>query len=227
MTGDSFLRDMLRLAKKDILIELRRAHELLSVLAFALSSILISSFAWRGVLTVEPEIVSATIWIVIYFSSILILTTSFAREVDRGTFEGLRGLPCPAHSILAGKILYGGSILLIVLISTIGFSIIFMNIDMGIVLPILIVFFVGVCNLALAGSIVSAIVMYSEGKTLLLSFLFFPVSIPILIPGTQGVGKIISGSNLLDVLPEIKLLIAYFLAVFSISIFLFGYIFEE
>ncbi len=227
MSEGATLRHVFALAKKDILIELRRAHEFVSILAFAVTSILVSSFAWKGALTLSPEVISATLWIVVYFSSILALTTSFAREVDRGTIDGLRSLPCPAYSILLGKVLYGGVILLVVLLSTVLSSVVFLNIGASVLPTLLFVFFVGVMDLALIGSIVSALVMYSEGKTLLLSFLFFPVSVPILIPGTQAAGRIIDDASLLDVLPELRLLLSFLLAVVAISILLFRHVFLE
>jgi len=227
MADDSIISFSIKLALKDLVIELRRAHEFMSILAFALTSILISSFALRGVLILSSEVVSATLWIVIYFSSILTLTTSFSREVDRGTIEGLRSLPCPSYAILIGKVFYGAVILFTVLVATILSSTIFLNIRLSVIPNLMIVFAVGVIDLAIVGSIVSAIVMYSEGKTLLLSFLFFPVSVPILIPGTQAAGKLISGMGLLEILPELRLLAAFLMAIIAISILLFRHVFIE
>ena len=227
MADEDLMRNALKLAKKDLVIEARRAHEFMSILAFALSSILIGSFAWRGVLILSSEVISATLWIVIYFSSILSLTTSFSREVDRGTIEGLRSLPCSSYAILMGKVLYGVVVLFTVTLATILSAVLFLNIELSAVPSLIGVFMMGVVDLALIGSIVSAIVMYSEGKTLLLSFLFFPVSVPILIPGTQAVGKIISGTGLLGVMPELRLLLAFLLAIVAVSMLLFRHVFLE
>jgi heme exporter protein B len=199
----------------------------MSILAFAITSILISSFAWRGMLVLKPETVSATLWIVIYFSSILTLTTSFSREVDRGTLAGLRSLPCPTYTILIGKIIYGSAILFTVLITTILSAIIFLNLEVSSMLSLWLIFSIGVIDLALVGSMISAIVMYSEGKILLLSFLFFPVSVPVLIPGTQAVSRILSGTNLIGILPEFRLLLSFLLAIIAISIIIFRFIFIE
>jgi len=227
MADEALLSYAMKLARKDLTIELRRVHEFMSILAFALTSVLISSFAWRGLLVLSPEVVSATLWIVIYFSSILALTTSFSREVDRGTIEGLRSLPCPAYTILIGKIIYGVVILFTVFMATILSAIIFLNIRLVVLPSLIVVFSLGVIDLAIIGSIVSAIVMYSEGKTLLLSFLFFPVSIPVLIPGIQAVGMIISGTGLSGVIPELRLLGSFLFAVVAVSILLFRYVFHE
>lgn len=216
-----------KLAKKDIIIEFRRAHEIISIIAFALTSVLLSSFAWRSLLVLNTEVVSAMLWTVIYFSSILSLTTSFSREVDRGTIEGLRSLPCPAYTILIGKIIYGFAIIFTVLLATILSANIFLNISLALLPGLIIVFTMGVLDLAVIGSIVSAIVMYSEGKTLLLSFLFFPISVPILIPGTLAVSKLISGTGLYGILQELRLLSSFLLGVSAVSILLFRYVFNE
>jgi heme exporter protein B len=227
MADEALIGNALKLAVKDLVIEARRAHEFMSILAFALSSILIGSFAWRGVLILSPEVVSATLWIVVYFSSILTLTTSFSREVDRGTIEGLRSLPCSSYAILLGKVLYGAVVLFTVTVATLLSAALFLNIGISLLPSLFAVFVMGVLDLALVGSVVSAIVMYSEGKTLLLSFLFFPVSVPILIPGTHAVGKIISGEGLLSVTPELRLLLAFLLAIVAVSMLLFRHVFTE
>jgi heme exporter protein B len=217
----------IKLAVKDITVELRRPHELLSILAFTLSSVIVSSFAWRNILNPEPVVVSAAMWVIIYFASILTLTTSFAREVDRGTIDGLRSLPCPPYSVLVGKMIYGCVTLFIVLVSLIGSSFIFLNLNTSAMPSLVTVFLLGVIDLALMGSIMSAVLMYSEGKNLLLAFLFFPVSVPILLPGIQACSKIIAGTSVWDVVPEIRLLFAFMLGVMAVSMILFKEIFLE
>ncbi|MBA7469735.1 hypothetical protein GH157_03040 [archaeon] len=213
MADEDLMGNALKLAMKDLVIEARRAHEFMSILAFALSSILISSFAWRGVLVLGPEVISATLWIVVYFSSILTLTTSFAREVDRGTIEGLRSLPCSSFAILLGKVLYGAVIMFTVMVATVLSATLFLNIELSVVPSLFVVFVMGVIDLALIGSVISAIVI--------------PVSVPILIPGTQAVGKVISGEGLLSVMPELRLLLAFLLAIVAVSMLLFRHVFLE
>jgi heme exporter protein B len=227
MSAEDSITMAFRLAVKDLTVELRRPHELLSIIAFTLSSVIVSSFAWRDILNPEPVVVSAAMWVIVYFASILALTTSFAREVDRGTIDGLRSLPCPSHSVLVGKMIYGCVTLIIVLGSLICSSFIFLNLELSVVPLLLIVFSLGVVDLALMGSIMSAVLMYSEGKNLLLAFLFFPVSVPILLPGIQAASKIIAGSPFWDIIPEMRLLIAFMLGVLAVSLLLFKELFIE
>jgi heme exporter protein B len=172
-------------------------------------------------------VIAAAMWVVIFFASILVLTTSFAREVDRGTIDGLRSIPCPPYAILAGKIIYGMITLIIVLLTLVLSSLLFLNLNTSLVLGLTIIFIIGAIDFALMGSMISAILMYSEGKNLLLAFIFFPVSVPVLLPGIQASAKILAGESLMSALPEIRLLFAFMLAVITASMTLFQEIFLE
>ncbi|OGD46585.1 hypothetical protein A3K69_02865 [Candidatus Bathyarchaeota archaeon RBG_16_57_9] len=227
MRTESALSVAVRLAVKDLTVELRRPHELLSIIAFTLSSVVVSSFSWKAVLGLDPVVISATLWVIVYFASILALTTSFAREVDRGTIDGLRSLPCPPYAVLVGKMVYGVVTLFIVLASLLASSLFFMNLDASALPALLVVFALGAVDFALMGSIMSAVLMYSEGKNLLLAFLFFPVSVPVLLPGIQAGAKVLSGAGLASVVPELRLLLAFMLAVVAVSVTLFKEIFLE
>ena len=219
--------DVISYAIKDLIVELRRPHELLSIIAFTLSSIIVSSFSWRTLLILDPLVISAAMWVVIFFASILVLTTSFAREVDRGTIDGLRSIPCPPYAVLAGKMIYGIITLVIVLLSLIFSSLLFLNLSTALIIPLVIIFTIGAIDFALMGSMMSAVLMYSEGKNLLLAFLFFPVSVPILLPGIQAGSKILAGEPLMALMPEIRLLVAFMFIVIAASMTLFQEIFLE
>ena len=52
--SENTLSYALKLARKDLIVELRRPHELLSIIAFTLSSIIVSSFSWRTILILDP-----------------------------------------------------------------------------------------------------------------------------------------------------------------------------
>jgi heme exporter protein B len=217
----------LKLARKDLIVELRRPHELISIIAFTLSSIIVSSFSWRTLLILDPLVISAAMWIVIFFASILVLTTSFAREIDRGTIDGLRSLPCPPFAVLAGKIIYGMVTLVLVFLSLILSSLLFLNLNTALIPGLVLIFIVGAIDFALIGSMMSAVLMYSEGKNLLLAFLFFPVSVPILLPGIQAGAKVLNGEPIMALMPELRLLFAFMLAVIAASMTLFQEVFQE
>ena len=223
----SILNNALKLTNKDLRVEFRRSYEFLSIITFAVSSVLIVSFNWRNITIPSAQVISIILWVITFFSSILILTTSFAREVDRGTIDGLRSIPIEAESVLLGKFFYGFILMIFIIIISLLSSIIFMNVNPSYFFSLIFNFFIGYLNLMFVGSIISALLIYSEGKTLLMSFLLLPASIPVLIPGTQMTSKILEGMSILEAIPEMRLLSAYFILISLASIFLFPQIFSE
>ncbi len=223
-----FFSAAFRIAAKDLAVEFKRAYEILSILTFSVSSILICSFAWGGAITASPEVTSAALWIILFFASVLTFTTSFTREMDRGTLGGLKTLPCSPASILFGKILYAMVLLLLVEGVMLPFSFVFLNLKIpGGLLDFLLILILGVTDLSIAGSFVSGLVMFSEGKTLLLSFILFPVCVPVLIPSVLATVKIINSAASVDVMSELRLLLAFLLSVVAVANLTFKFVLEE
>ena len=148
-----------------------------------------------------------------------------------GTLGGLKTLPCSPLAILAGKIIYGTALLLFVECVLIPAAIIFLNLhlDTGMqFLALLFVSILGAVCLAFAGSFISGLVMFSEGKTLLLSFLLIPICIPALLPSVGATKKLLSpGCTIADVMPELRLLIAFLLLITAVMTLTFKFVLEE
>ncbi|UYZ40573.1 MAG: heme exporter protein CcmB [Candidatus Methanospirare jalkutatii] len=227
----------LKIAEKDLRVEFRRPYELLSVLTFSLASILVCggslSAVSEAIVSVVPEAIAkseevsaaisaavsaAFLWTILFFASILVFTTSFTREADKGTLLGLKTIPCNALAILLGKILYSAALLFLIEIVLFVCAVVFLNAAFR--AEIFFVFFLSALSLASAGSFISALVMFSEGKTLLLSFLLFPVSLPVLISGSAAIAK---G----EIMPAIELLIAFLLLIFLVMSLTFEFVIEE
>lgn len=217
-----------RIAWKDLKVEFRRSYEVLSILTFSLSSILICSFAWGGALTTSPEVSAAALWVILFFTSVLTFTTSFTREIDRGTLGGLKTLPCSPLSILLGKILYAAVLLLIVESVMLPLAFVFFNLKAPTgLIPMFLVFTLGTIDLSIVGSLISGLVMFSESKTLLLSFLLFPVCVPVLVPSVLATVKIMSSTLEVDVGPELRLLLACLLSTAAVATLTFRFLLEE
>lgn len=222
------LIDSLNIARRDLLIETRRMYEIVSTIFFSASTVILASIAWGTPLSITVEEGAASIWIIIFFTSILSFTTSFAREMDRGTLGGLRTLPSSPFAILLGKVFYTIALMMLVLLVILPLSIVFLNIQPSLkIFELLLILFIGIVNLSFAGSFVSSIVMYSEGKTLLLPFLLFPISIPVFVPALLSTEKILEGLSLSDYSGELRLLGAFLILILMISLFAFETILEE
>ena len=223
-----FLSSALRIAEKDLKAEFRRAYEILSILVFSVSSILVCSFAWGSTLANRADVAAAALWVILFFASVLAFTTSFTREMDRGTIGGLKTLPCSPSAVLFGKILYAIVLLFLVESVLLVFSSVFLNLRLSErLVEFWLIFFIGMVDLAFAGSFVSGLVMFSEGKTLLLSFLLFPVCMPALIPSVLATEKIVNGSGMIDLIPELRMLFAFLLSITAVASLTFKFVLEE
>ncbi len=69
--------------------------------------------------------------------------------------------------------------------------------------------------------------MFSEGKTLLLSFLLFPACMPVLLPSVLATEKIVNGLSLASLVPELRLLLAFLLSVTAVAGLTFKFVLEE
>ncbi len=222
-----FTRAAVGIASKDLLIEFRRSYELISIFMFSLGSILICKFAFGIASAPPPEVAAALLWLILFFTSILTFTTSFMREADMGTLGGLKTLPCSPIAILTGKIIYGIALLLFVECVLIPSGVIFLSMPVGAqLLPLLLVCVLGAVCLAFAGSFISGLVMFSEGKTLLLSFLLIPVCIPALLSAVVATKKVLAGYAIWDI-QELRLLLAFILLITAVMALTFKSVLEE
>lgn len=228
MTPVGFLSAAIRIAEKDLKTELRRAYEIVSILVFSAGSILLCSLAWSNTIANRPEVASAALWIILFFASVLTFTTSFTREMDRGTLGALKTLPCSPSAIFFGKALYAIALLSLITGVLLLFSGVFLNVTFfENLLETSLIFFLGVVNLAFAGSFVSGLVMFSEGKTLLLPFLLFPICMPALVPAVLATEKIVTGLSLISVIPEVRLLFAFLCLIIVLVSLAFKFIIQE
>lgn len=223
--GSAGLHHVWLLAIKDLRTEFRRPYEVISLLTFPLGAVLIASLTLSGG-RVPPEMVASLIWILLLFLTILTYTTSFVRESDRGTLSGLKSLPCSPLAILGGKVVYGTLLILLVGSVLLFFTGLFLPLDLGgRYAEFLLIYALGVTGLSLAAAFVSGLVMFSEGSTLLLSFLLIPVSVPVLIPAVRGTTGLLSGTT--EVLPALQLLLAFLGLILAVILLTFACVLQE
>jgi len=213
---------------KDLRLELRRKYEIFSMFTFALLSIISFSFSLGPAPSNVLDVIPTSLWVIILFTGIISFTTVFIREMDKGTMDGLRSLPSSPQAIFLGKTFYCFILMGIVEFVLIPASMILFNYSFNSDLALVILTFVlGTFNIALIGSMVSALTMYSESKTILIPLLTFPLIPGSLIPSVTATMKLAFGANLSLILPELRLIVAFLLAILLASWLIFEYVFYE
>src|SRR5260221_12996454 len=102
-----FLKIALLVLKKDFAIEVRSLEILSTTLFFAVSCVLIFSFAFveEGRAIDNAMVASAILWIAVAFAGLLALGRTFERERYGETLRALLLAPAPRAAIYVGKLL--------------------------------------------------------------------------------------------------------------------------
>ena len=168
------------------------------------------------------------VWVIFLFAGTFGFYTTFTREMEQGTINGLRLVPTPSWVILIGKVIYGFILMAILEIVVVPISMAMFNYSFNShAILILLTFILGTLDLAVAGAIVSGLTMYGESKTILLPLLMFPLVLPVIIPCVVLTGKMIEGITFSAAIPELRI-IAFILTVLIVTaILLFDYVLED
>jgi heme exporter protein B len=197
------------------------------MLAFAILSIFCLSLA-LGPIGIAIDIVPPFLWMIILFTGMFSFTTVFIREIDMRTIDGLRSLPSSPQAILLGKTFFCLVLMIIVEACLVPLSMVFFNYSFNSnPFLVLLLFILGSFDIAIIGSMISALTMYAESRTLMIPFLTFPLILGVLIPCITGTSKLMIGVGLFDILPELRFLIVFLLAISVISWLTFEYVFYE
>src|ERR687888_2740731 len=108
-----FVRTALLVLKKDFAIEVKTLEIVMTTLFFAVSCVLVFSFAFVKEGQAPPDAAAGILWIAISFSGTLALGRTFERERYGETLRALLLAPAPRAAIYVGKLL-GIVVLLVV-----------------------------------------------------------------------------------------------------------------
>ena len=214
-----YLRPVLALLWKDVLLELRTKDIVVSVLVFALLVIVIFNFAIdpspRMVAIVAPGI----LWVAVTFGGILGLTRSFALEKERGNIHGLMLTPVGRDAIFFGKML--GTFVFMVVVELAVFPIFAVLFNIEVFLPGLIpTALLATLGIAALGTVFSAMALNTRSREVMLPLLFLPVVIPVIVAAVEASGIIIGGGDSGDLarwLPLLGVFDAIFLVVCPVA----------
>jgi heme exporter protein B len=173
-----YVTDVVTLARKDLLLELRARDTLPAMLLFVVTSLVVFHFA----LPADASQVAARglLWVAIVFTAILGLTRAFVAEREQRLMDGLLLAPCDRSAIWLAK----------------GIAVLaFLGLAEVVALPAFALFFSGIgwaaiagvvladLGIAAVGTLLAAMASVSRVRELLLPLLFLPLAIPIIVGG--------------------------------------------
>ena len=220
----SGLSAALAIAKKDIIIQLRKKFEVFSMFLFALIAVLSFSFALVSQGSIPEDVGSAMLWVIIFFMGMFGFAPIFLSESETGTLRGLATAPIPAWSVYVGKVIYGFvlmgmvEIFLVPIISLLfGFS--FLN-NLPLTIAVLVI---GTLDLAAVGAMASALTMPSEAKATVFPLVYFPTATSGLILLIEITKIIVLGPGLIPIMLLFEILLAHLIAMLTLSASVFHF----
>lgn len=206
---------LFNVVKKEFAVNLRQRAVFASMLMFSLTSLACMSLALRGA-ALEPELLSALLWIIIFFAS-----TALDRTFDDEAITTLK-IYGDSQSILFGKIIY--SLLSMILVSMFILPIFIILFDCAVNEPLnlLITIILGLCGISCAGTLISAISSVASVRSGLFPILLFPIILPLFMSAIELTLSAFAGSEFTISL-MISMLI-YDLILLTASSILFDYL---
>lgn len=230
----SGIRAALKIARKDIVSQIRKKFEIFSMLLFALIAGLVFSFALPTALVEdlggEAAIGAALIWVIVFFTGMFGFSPIFLAESESGTLRGLSVAPIPAWSVYIGKVIYGFVLMVLVEIFIIPIIQVLFGFTMFNEEPLLTVvtLLIGTLDLAAVGSMASALTMPSESKATIFPLVYFPTATSGLILLTEITRVLATGTTIVIAvgltIPILFIaLLAHLVAMITLSAVVFNF----
>jgi len=187
-----FLRTALLVFKKDFAIEVKTLEILVTTLFFAVSCVLVFSFAFVKEGQAPPDAAAGILWIAIAFSGTLALGRTFERERYAETLRALLLAPAPRPALYVGKLL--GILVLLALDAIILVPLIALLFTAPLFArPLLLLLLLagGTVGFAAVGTLFAAMLIRSRTRDVLLPILLYPITVPVIICGVRGTASLL------------------------------------
>jgi heme exporter protein B len=174
----AYLSDVVALARKDLLLELRARDTLPAMLLFVAAALVIFHFALpKG----SGELAGVgLLWVAIVFTALLGLARTFVAEREQDVLDGLVLAPSDRSAIWFGKALAALAFLVSAEVVALPlFALFFSGIDGSTVAAVALAD-VGICAV---GVLVAGMAIVTRARELLLPVLFLPLAIPVIVGG--------------------------------------------
>ena len=187
-----FLKVALLVLKKDVAIEIKSREILYTTLFFAVSCVVIFSFALLKQGEVREGVGAGILWIAIAFAGTLALGRTFERERYGETLRALLLAPAPRPAIYVGKLL--GVVLLLLLAEALLTPLIALMFHAALFArPLLMaaLLVTGTVGFAAVGTLFAAMLVRVRTRDVMLPILLYPITIPVIIAGVWGTSALL------------------------------------
>ena len=214
--------------RKDLRIEFRTRYGVSAVIMFLLITVAVILYSTPGE-QLQPSILSALIWIALFFGAMTGLARSFVSEEERGTALLLR-LYADGESVFLGKLVYNIALMLALAASAVLFFLFFFTRDFHIRdwPAFLVQLGLGAIGIAAVSTILSALISRASQKGALLPILALPILMPLVIATTDATRIALEVPNAFsNAQGDLLILVSFDIAMVLVSYVLFDIIWKD
>jgi heme exporter protein CcmB len=219
----SVLRQVVRVAWKDLQIELRSREIVYTMVFFGALLVVIYSFAFPKDVRAIRGSVPGMLWVALAFTGTIGLGRAFDRERENDTMRALLLAPVPRLAVFLGKALSTAALVLAVAAVCTPLLALFLGAPLfDHALPLVVVVVLGSVGIAVVGSVFAATLLKVRSRDVLLPVILYPLLIPLFGAGTKCTAALIAQpANLEGAWYWIQFLGIYDAAFLVVSVWIF------
>lgn len=211
---------------KDFRSEIRTRYAVNSLAMFVIVATSVILFS-IGNETITQSLTAGLFWVVIFFSAMSGLSRVFVSEEERGTSLTLQLLAAPS-TIFSGKLLFNIVLVFCMnIVITILYSALFDGFTVKSLALFVVSFFFGNAGLAIASTIIAAIISKAGAKGTLYPVLSFPILLPLILTSVQLTLMAFEGASFSDAKFELSIIICYDVIMLTASYLLFDFVWKD
>ncbi|MEW5927847.1 MAG: heme exporter protein CcmB [Gemmatimonadota bacterium] len=222
-----FLGQVLAVARKDLVLELRSRERLVLSGTFAVLVALVFSFSLDPTLRAR-DFAAAMIWVTVLFAGILGLGRSFAMEREQEALSGMLLAPVERGVLFLGKFLANLAILLSVELVIFPVYALFFGLAFaGSLWGVALIVFLASVGFMLLGTLFAAVAAHTRLGEMMLPVLLIPLLLPVVIFAVSGTQRLMVGRPFEEVMGNLRMLLAFDLIYLFVCTVIFGSVVEE
>ncbi|MEX0843162.1 MAG: heme exporter protein CcmB [Gemmatimonadota bacterium] len=219
------VRRALAVTWKDLLAEGRSRSNVLAVILFAGTALLLFAFALGPDVNDLRRAGAGVIWLTLFLSGILVFNRSYQVELEGGALEALLSYPGSRRPIFVGKLLANLVIVLLVATVVLPLAAVLFHVPLGNgILGVIAILLAGCFGFVTLGTFYAAMSSRSRARDVLLPLLLFPMLVPLLLAAVQGTGAFLEGDGMGYGGAWLRLILAFDLVFLTATLWAFEYI---
>ena len=208
---------------KDLLIEWRARTRTFGLACFAVTMLLLFSFAVGPDTAALRQHAGGYLWLTLLLSSTLLLARSFQVETESGALDTLLLAPTPPAAIFYGKAFANAAQLAIIALVALPVTLALCDATLQEAASRLaLIVTLGAAGLAAPGTLYAALTARLSARQLMLPLLLFPLVVPVLLAAVKATSLVLSGDPMGQINSWIGLLASFDLIYWSLCGVLFG-----